>query len=145
VKVPLKSKNEKQVNHFIICSKCGEKWETRDQFLAAHDIQLIGYQVNFRNLELGLFLFNHLSCRTTLALRAGNFKDMHRGEIFRGKKTGTNSCPNYCLNSDDLNACPAKCECAYVRDIIQKIKTWPKLLPTDIKLEVVQERSKSRR
>jgi hypothetical protein len=40
--------------------------------------------------------------------------------------TGTAECPEFCLHRSKLNPCPAKCECAYIREIIQAIKNWPK-------------------
>jgi hypothetical protein len=42
------------------------------------------------------------------------------------RKTGTEECPGYCLHQDELQPCPARCECAYVREIIQIIRNWPK-------------------
>ena len=36
--------------------------------------------------------------------------------------TGTDDCPGYCLRVDELGRCPARCECAYVREIIHVIR-----------------------
>jgi hypothetical protein len=106
---------------FSICPKCNKNWASRDEFLSDRDITMRGYQVNFEKLELGLFLFNH-NCKTTLAIHANKFTDMYDGEIFRyERKTGTDSCPGYCLLKESLQACPAACECAYVRSIAAKI------------------------
>lgn len=88
-------------------------------------LNLIGYQVNFDYLEEGFFLFNH-HCNTTLAIRAGEFKDLYTGPIFSERLTNTDECPEYCLHKEELRPCPAKCECAYIREIIQIIKSWTK-------------------
>ena len=86
---------------------------------------IIGYQVDFERLAEGLFLFNH-SCGTTLTVRAGGFRDLYEGPVFSERLTGTAQCPEFCLHRSKLNPCPAKCECAYIREIIQAIKDWPK-------------------
>ena len=49
------------------------------------------------------------------------------GNVLRLKKfPWTTECPEFCLHKSELRPCPAKCECAYVREIIQVIKDWPK-------------------
>jgi hypothetical protein len=85
----------------------------------------MGYQVNFPELEGGFFLFNH-TCGTSLGLMAGDFRGLYEGPVFSERATGTTECPEYCLHKSELRPCPAKCECAYVREIIQVIKDWPK-------------------
>jgi len=110
---------------FKTCSVCRRTWNDRTEFLADPDIELIGYQVHFKDLNRGLFLFNH-SCHTSLAIPAEKFIDLYQGEIVKGRKTGTDECPGYCLHQDELESCPAECECAFVRDIIQIIRKWPK-------------------
>jgi hypothetical protein len=109
---------------FKQCTCCGFQWRSRDAFLWDQTAVIVGYQARFKELETGIFLFNH-SCGTTLAIQAGVFKDMYNGPIFQERATGTDDCPGYCLNKNTLKPCPAKCECAYVREIIQLIKTYP--------------------
>ncbi len=94
---------------------------SRDEFINDPGITLVGYQVDFNKLEAGFFLFNH-SCQDTLAVTVDNFKSMYSGPIFRERKTGGESCPGHCLHQDNLSPCPAKCECAFVRDIMQQLK-----------------------
>jgi hypothetical protein len=88
----------------------------------------VGYQSWLDDLELGLFLFNHDTCGTTLALQAGAFTDLYDGPVFAGsgKLMGTDACSTYCLNSSDLRPCPKECECAYVRQVLQIVRSWPK-------------------
>ncbi len=110
---------------FKTCSVCRQTWNDRAEFLADPDLEIIGYQVHFKDLKKGLFMFNH-SCNTSLAIPAEKFTDLYHGEIVKERKTGTEECPGYCLHKDELQPCPAICECAYVRDIIQIIRNWPK-------------------
>ncbi len=110
---------------FKTCAVCGFVWPTRKDFLTDTAVEIIGYQVNFDALTLGIFLFNH-SCANTLAVPAGAFKDLYDGPIFAIRATGTEQCPGYCLRQNELRPCPAQCECAYVRQIIQIIIKWPK-------------------
>ena len=105
---------------------CGSNWNTRLELMSDPFVEITGYLVNFQELELGIFTFNHLKCRGTFALKASLFTDLYDGEIYEQNKTGTDECPNYCLSKFELKKCPAKCECAYVRDVIQLVKNWPK-------------------
>ena len=89
---------------------------------------VVGYQVDFGQLEAGLFLFNHHfgGCRTTMAIPAGEFLDLHKGPIFKDRLTGSRECLGYCLHRDNLQPCPAQCECAFVRDVLDEVAHWPK-------------------
>lgn len=109
---------------FKECLPCGDKWADRDDFLKDSRIEIIGYQVNFDNLLGGHFLFNH-SCGATLALHVRDFNGLYEGPVFQVRATGSDDCPGYCLYKDKLDACFARCECAYVRNIINIIKKWP--------------------
>ena len=111
---------------FKKCTLCGHRWHSRNDFLEDPSTDMIGYQVSFEDLSLGLFLFNHLECGTTLGIPAGNFKDLYHGPAFSERLLGTKECQEYCLHEDQLDPCPAKCECAYVREILQTVQRWPK-------------------
>lgn len=110
---------------FKRCTKCAVQWRTRDDFLRDPHISLVGYQVNFKILTAGYMLFNH-DCKTTLALPAIVFRDLYDGPVFADNLAGGQECPGHCLYDKDLTPCPAQCECAYVRHILQEIKDWPK-------------------
>lgn len=110
---------------FKICSLCGFVWRGRTSFLSDPSLHLVGYQVHFEELSAGLFLFNH-SCGTTLSVQAKEFQDLCGGPMFSERLTGTEECQGSCLHEDDLRPCPAKCECAYVREVLQVISSWPK-------------------
>jgi hypothetical protein len=107
------------------CNVCRTEWSSRDDFVGDPGTELVGYQVNFVDLERGLFLFGH-SCGTTLALSAAEFTDLYDGPIAQSRRTGEADCPGHCLRHDDLEPCPAHCECAFVRELLQTLRRWPK-------------------
>lgn len=108
------------------CACCGYAWRTLEALLGDPQLRIVGYQVNFDNLLLGLFLFNHLACGSTIAVPGRFFKDLYDGPIYASRATGTAECPEYCLHASELGACLAECECAYVREILQIVRAWPK-------------------
>ena len=110
---------------FKACPMCGFSWQTRDEFLSDEHAQIIGYQACFERLKTGCLLFNH-TCEGTFALMVSDFSDLYEGPVFQARKTGTDECPGHCLQREELAPCPAMCECASVREIIQVIKNWPK-------------------
>lgn len=114
---------------FKSCPCCPRVWATREEFLADPRIEIIGYQVHFEALDLGLLLFNHADCRSTLAVHVKHFRDLHTGPLFATRRTGEPECPRFCLRVDELGRCPAECECAFVREILQIIRHWPKAAP----------------
>lgn len=112
---------------FRTCS-CGYVWAARDDFLIDPKVVMVGYQVNFEHLREGFFLFNHLAegCFTTLSIPAAEFLDLHEGEIFKERRDGTPECVGHCLHQSDLSPCPARCECAFVRKVVNVVAKWPK-------------------
>ena len=108
-------------NFFKKCPNCGFEWRTRGEFLTDPKLELIGYQCNFKELNLGLFYFNH-TCKGTLVIHAGAFEYLYDGRVFESRATGTVECPGFCLHKEELEPCPTQCECSYVRDIIQLIR-----------------------
>lgn len=106
---------------------CGTAWHERMDFLLDRTLELTGYQVDFDNLNMGLFFFTHKqkSCFSTLSVRAKEFYDLNPGKRYTERRTQQEDCPTYCLYRDNFEKCEAKCECAFVRDlllILQKIK-----------------------
>ena len=110
---------------FKRCPMCDMSWVSRDSFLSDPDIGLVGYQVNYKELVAGVFLFNH-DCGDTLAIPVHAFRDLHSGPVFSERATGTAECPGKCLREGDLDPCPTHCECNSVREILQVVKNWPK-------------------
>jgi hypothetical protein len=106
---------------FKKCPNCGFEWKTRGAFLIDPELDLIGYQCNFKELDSGLFYFNH-SCKGTLTVSVGAFEYLYDGQVFEERATGTMECPGFCLHKEELEPCPTQCECSYVREIIQIIR-----------------------
>ncbi len=111
---------------FKQCPACELTWRERDALLADPGVNIIGYQVNFEKLVAGFFLFNHACINTTFLLSVKDFVDLYDGPVFEERKTGSDDCSGYCLHKEMLNPCPARCECAFVREVVQIIKNWPK-------------------
>lgn len=109
---------------FSRCTKCRKRWASRQLFLDDVEVVLNGYQANLDNLKGGWFIFTHQSqsCKSSFAIEAGEFFDLYDGPAFEENKFGTDECPDYCLYEDILDPCPALCECAFVREIIQMIQ-----------------------
>ena len=110
---------------FRQCPRCASRWKDREEFLTDPATVVAGYQAHFRQLELGLFLFNHARCGTTFALHARIFADLYTGPVFQERKTGTADCQRYCKIEDELGPCTTQCECAWVREVLQIVATWP--------------------
>jgi hypothetical protein len=111
---------------FKKCPNCGFEWKTRGSFLIDPELDLIGYQCNFKELNSGLFYFNH-SCKGTLAVSVGAFEYLYDGKVFEKRAAGTLECPGFCLHKEELEPCPTQCEGSYVREIIQIIQDLKKL------------------
>jgi len=113
---------------FKKCSMCNHVWSDREAFLSDPELVLVGYQVNFKELEAGLLLFQHDvgGCRTTVALKTEQFRDLYAGPVYTERKTDSEECPSYCLYEEELGTCLAACECAFVREVLQIVKEWPK-------------------
>jgi len=94
-------------------------------FLQDPELKIIGYQANFDELQMGLLLFNHC-CGTTMSIYAKAFVDLYKGPIYKRRATGSKECQGLCLDKDDLHSCPVQCECAYVREVVAIIQSWPK-------------------
>lgn len=107
--------------YFKKCSGCDVVWSSREAFLDDPKIEGIGYQSFDRQLEHGSFLFNHLSCRTTLAVKIENFLDFYEGSEIPQDLSGADECQAYCLDSDRLESCFEQCENTYTREILKEL------------------------
>ena len=110
---------------FFQCRPCGAEWPTRDQFLKDPGLEIIEYRANLNDVAAGAFIFCH-TCGSNLSLSVRNFNGLYEGPIFNVHAKDAEKCPGYCLYKDNLKPCDVKCECAYVRNIIEIIKDWPK-------------------
>lgn len=110
---------------FKQCTLCARKWQTQEEFLSDPEVSLLGLQVSFGSLLQGLVLFNH-SCKTTFAVEVSCFTNLYQGPVYTESAAGSEQCPEYCLHIRELKPCPAKCACAFAREILQVIRHFPK-------------------
>lgn len=112
------------MGHFKVCPSCCQAWESRSDFIVDDQLELNGYKSDFEKLEYGLFFFTHKKpgCYSTMTINVMDFRDLYSGEIYQERKTGSEECPGYCLDSEQFSRCNALCECAYVREIIHILK-----------------------
>lgn len=106
---------------FKRCNKCGQEWETRDDFVSDSSLEAIGFQVFFDNLRTGLFLFNH-SCGTTIGIPAKHLMALYNGPELTGRDSDGRDCPGRCLNQNIMSPCSDKCRCAFISQIIREIQ-----------------------
>ncbi|MBT4483603.1 MAG: hypothetical protein HOC71_07990 [Candidatus Latescibacteria bacterium] len=106
---------------FTHCAKCETFWNKRIDFLSDTATEIVAYNPDIKYLEHGNFVFKHDTCGSNIEIQVVNFKDLYDGPIYKERKTGTENCPEYCLNSSELRPCSEECECAYVREIIQAL------------------------
>ncbi len=116
--VVMVEEHDHQKSIFKVCYSCGQEWPSRIDFLTDAQVTMMKYQVNFANLEGGLFVFEH-ACGCRLTLNVFQLSDLYGGPIFEQRKTGTEECPELCLHGNNFTPCPEQCECAYVRDILK--------------------------
>ena len=107
---------------FKECTLCKTTWSTRSKFIYDPEVRLIGYQMKVNNIERGLLLFNHLACKNTLALDVEQISDMYEGPVYTQNKHASKECPLYCLSQGNFERCPVQCSCAYVREVMNKIR-----------------------
>ena len=110
---------------FKRCSKCGDLWPRTTDFLADPMVLFLGYQPSWDEL-LGLFLFNHARCGTTLSIPQADFATLsHKSEL-------ADSCNlfaaqrEFCLARKEDKPCPPRCACEYVAHISHLALSWPK-------------------
>ncbi len=108
---------------FKACPACDTGWEDRSQFLNDPKVRLVGYQADFDELRRGLMLFN-CRCGSTISLHVNAFADLYDGHVYNERQTGGDECPRYCLHEHILSMCTAKCECAWVRGLMVRLKEY---------------------
>ena len=98
-------------NNFKSCPSRNHSWESREDFLADNKLELVGYQVHFKTLEQGLFLFNHIACKSTISIQSGRFANLYNRPIYSKNMLGTDSCPEHCLFKTNLESPLFICLC----------------------------------
>ncbi len=113
---------------FKTCPCCAATWLCRDDFLGDKALEMNGYAPDFDNLLEGLFFFTHHAsgCFSTMTLKAKTFADLYTGQKYLEPKTDDDDCPRYCFDRQDLRRCEEFCECAYIREILEILRHYPK-------------------
>lgn len=113
-------------NVFKQCPMCSFQWQFRKDLLLDKNLELNGYQADFKKLEYGLFFFTHKvdGCHSTMAILANEFLDMNSEQQFNQRLTKSEDCPRFCIDKEQLSRCEASCECAFIRNILQIIKDY---------------------
>jgi hypothetical protein len=113
---------------FKTCPYCSKVWNTLEDFLSDPELELAGYQVAFEDLEGGLFFFTHIqkNCGTTLAIKVRDFISLSSRPIVAARTKKPEGCSNLCVRQGALEPCPIECECVWVREILQVIRSWKK-------------------
>lgn len=127
-------------NIFKQCPCCCFTWASREEFLSDPNLEINGYQVDFKTLERGMFFFTHNveSCHSTMTIMMGAFRDLYSGKTYKDNKALLEECPRYCIDEKQLARCDALCECAFVREIIQLIREKQKIAKTTASNEPIK-------
>ena len=111
---------------FKTCTLCETRWASRNAMMADPDVALLGYQAFSKDPVEGMLLFNHLTCRTTLAVKVRSFQDLRQDGGQTRTLAGTDACSGHCASTTNLETCTRPCRGAWVRQVLQTVKTWPK-------------------
>ncbi len=105
------------------CGYCRKTWHSREDMVRDPDVRLLGFQAFFDQPAEGLLLFNHATakCRTTIAVRAGDFEDWGALLPVPDNRTESVVCPGHCLSMESLEACSVPCELRWVRQVMQHL------------------------
>jgi hypothetical protein len=106
---------------FKACTACDRVWATRDELLDDPETSFTGYQAFVHDGVLGLFLFDHRSCGTTLAVSAARFEDLRQGPTYDPSHGDPEHPSPHCLTAGSGASCPEECECAFVQHVIETI------------------------
>jgi hypothetical protein len=109
---------------FKQCGHCQKTWHSREAFVKDRELILVGFQAFFHDADEGLFLFNHAvaGCGTTVAVKAGEFKDLSPSAQHPDTVPAQVLCPGNCLRPGDLESCSVACELHWVREVLQILK-----------------------
>ncbi|GMW01693.1 MAG: hypothetical protein AMXMBFR84_28300 [Candidatus Hydrogenedentota bacterium] len=112
----------------FICRGCNQVWLEREGLISDPAIALAGYQANFDNLESGRFVFTH-ECGASFSVCVKSFLTLCAEHVHTGYRLNGEACPGYCMHEHELDPCGAECECAYIRNVLDVVRKWPKAIP----------------
>lgn len=113
---------------FKECTTCGTIWKERAEALSDPTFRFVGYDPDYRELQGGLFLFNHEveGCNTTLVIKTEDLADLHTDPVFATCDHESDDCEEFCLRGGDPETCHHECDCAFVEEISRLVREWPK-------------------
>ncbi len=108
---------------FKQCTLCGTQWPDLKDLVLDPNLVVNGYQAHLESPEQGLILVTHQvpDCGTTLVVAAGKMRPLYRGPNYSNRQTGTVACRGHCQEIEDLQACTANCDMAWIREALQWI------------------------
>lgn len=124
--------------YFKTCPLCSTSWYTIDDFIRDSEIEVIGYQPHPEKTGAGLFIFGHRHCNSSISVQLEALSDLQVcltqdadsvyiiGPDMIQEENSTEVCYTNCLRKTDSSNGNKRCECAYVREVIQLIKHLPK-------------------
>lgn len=109
---------------FMVCTQCGRRWVSRDEFLADPAVRLSGCQVETDRPRGSAILFDHKApgCGTTIAVPVNTFTDLYHGPDHKVNWAPSAKCLKMCFDPQNLETCPAQCASAFVREILQVVR-----------------------
>lgn len=110
---------------FVTCTQCGRSWPGREAFLSDPAVRLSGCQVDTDQPAASALLFDHLAsgCGTTMAVSVRAFADLHGGPKGKADWSKSGKCPGFCFDPRSLEPCPTECNSAYVRAVLQAVRS----------------------
>ena len=111
---------------FKKCTACAKIWRSCSEFLSDPELLLAGYQTNFLDPGKGFFVFHHNApgCGTTLGVAADAFSELYSLPLMIDRPKNIDE--QDCLYHSNFMPRPARCECEYVRAMVEIIKNWRK-------------------
>ncbi|MBZ0263601.1 hypothetical protein K8I28_02950 [bacterium] len=104
---------------------CGTRWQHLADFVTDRDLVVNGYQASFSDSVEGLFVVTHdcENCGTTIAIKAGKFKELYGGPDYSEFKFDSSDCEGHCLDENDFGTCSQECGMRWVRVVLQVLKS----------------------
>ena len=98
---------------------CGTAWATRESFIRDVDIDPIGMTTAPAEDSVRVYYyFNHLKCKSTLAMDAEDFAGLIEEPIPASTMTGEEKCPGHCTRIQELDKCDNECRNAPFRRLL---------------------------
>ncbi len=104
---------------FKVCSMCGKKWYSMDEFLSDTSLEYNGYQSGCGVCKYGLFYFTHSGndCGSTMSLKAQAFYPLYIENKCCSKEISERDCMNCSLAERKLTQCSLYCEHIFPTEI----------------------------